>query len=290
MFNYRYASILVLMVIGVSYLKAQGQQIGISSGALDYSSWDYPTEINSTHSFSAPLDIYAPKFSSGFDDKAIRIKKPKKNSWFGSNHHWDRRSTHHVNFYIGLTNFLQDGDIPNSDELYSVEPLSWYVAINFDNTTKAIGPLFIDWGAGVSMQDFSFENTRARIVKGDNSITFTEDMDITGRKSKLNMMHLNVHLIPTFHFGKYNNFRFGAGIYAGYRVSSFAKYKYKDADGEKQKDKIKDNLFISPFKYGFRTVIGWDSFDLFINYDVTELFEDDKTAPRLNPVTFGIVF
>ena len=36
--------------------------------------------------------------------------------------------------------------------------------------------------------------------------------------------------------------------------------------------------------------VGWDSFDLFFNYDLTELFEDDIIAPRLNPVTFGVIF
>ena len=59
---------------------------------------------------------------------------------------------------------------------------------------------------------------------------------------------------------------------------------------ESQKEKIKDNWFVNPFRYGARATIGWDFFDLFFNYDLTELFEDDITAPRLNPVTFGVIF
>ena len=287
MTNYRYACILVLIVMGIGSLKAQNGQFGISNGvpAPAYQSNTLNTGNDDSFSIQQP-DLFEKESSL----EVFQRNQIAEKNWIGNNNRWNRRSRHYVNFHIGLTNFLEDGDIPDSDALYSVKPLSWYAAVNFDNTTKVVGPLFMNWGAGVSMQDFSFENTRARLVKGDDSITFTEDMDVTGKKSKLNVMHLNVHFIPTFNFGRYDDFRIGVGVYAGYRINSFAKYKYKDADGERQKDKIKDNLFISPFKYGFRGVIGWDSFDLFFNYDVTELFEDDKTAPRLNPVTFGIIF
>lgn len=211
---------------------------------------------------------------------------------WGIDKYYPRRGTDNfVNIYLGLNNYLQDGDLPNSNSLLSLQPLtSWYAGINFDNITHVAGPIYLDWGAGVSLQDFSFENTRVRLIKGDDSITLTEEANISGRKSKLSMSHINLHFVPTISFGRYRSFRVGFGGYAGYRIGAHAKYKYDDLDGDKQKDKIKDNWFINPFRYGFRATVGWDFFDLFFNYDLTELFEDDINAPRLNPVTFGIIF
>ncbi len=205
---------------------------------------------------------------------------------------YPRRGTDHfVNIYLGLNNFIEDKDLVDSDELYSLHPISsWYAGFNFDNITRIYGPLYLEWGAGVSTQDFSFENTRARLVKDDMGITFEEAADVTGRKSKINVSYINVHFVPTISFGRYSDFRVGFGVYGGYKIGSFTKYKFDDANGDKQKEKLNDNLLINPFKYGFRAQVGWDFFDLFFNYDVTELFEEDKNAPRLNPVTFGIIF
>lgn len=198
-----------------------------------------------------------------------------------------------VNIYLGLNNYLEDGDLPNSSSIYTLNPLSsWYAAVNFDNISHLVGPIYLNWGVGISLQDFSFENTRVEIVsdKANRTIDFVERIDRVGKKSKINITHLNLQLVPTFSFGRYDAFRIGAGLYGGYRIGSHAKYKYDDANGDSQKDKIKDNLFINPIKYGIRATLGWRSFDLFFNYDLTEMFEEDVNAPRLTPVTFGVVF
>lgn len=211
---------------------------------------------------------------------------------WGLDKYYPRRGTENfVNVYIGLNNYLENDELPNSNSLISLRPLgSWYAGLNFDNVTHVFGPLYLDWGAGVSIQSFSFENTRVRVLKGADNITFTEENNIIGDRSKLSMSHINLHFVPTISFGRYRAFRVGFGGYAGYRIGSHAKYKYDDANGNRQKDKIKDNWFINPFRYGMRATVGWDFFDLFFNYDLTELFEDDINAPRLNPVTFGVIF
>lgn len=210
--------------------------------------------------------------------------------------YYPRRGTDNfVNVYLGLNNWLEDGDLPKSDALYSLSPInSWYAGVNFDNISKIIGPIYLDWGVGVSMLDFSFENTRVKVEReavGDPSaVVFSEVADISGRKSKINVSYLNVHFVPTFSFGRYKGFRVGFGVYGGYRIGSHTKMKFDDANGDKQKDKIKDSFHINPFKYGFRGQVGWDFFDLFFHYDLTEFFDEDVAAPRLTPLTFGVIF
>jgi len=211
---------------------------------------------------------------------------------FDIDKYYPRKGTDNfVNIYLGLNNWIEDGDLPNSDEMYSLIPInSWYFGFNFDNITHFFGPLYLDWGLGASFLDYSFENTRVQMVKTDDAIQFQEVAGITGRKSKINVGYLNVHLVPTFAFGRYRDFRVGFGVYGGYRITSNTKMKFDDGDGQKQKDKVNDSFHINPFKYGFRATLGWDFFDMFFNYDVTEFFDEDIAAPRLTPVTFGIVF
>lgn len=220
-----------------------------------------------------------------------RSRYKRRDARWDIDKYYPRRGTENfVNVYIGLNNYLQDNELPNSSSLLSLNPItSYYAALNFDNITRIFGPLYLDWGAGVSIQDFSFENTRTRLVSGDNEISLGEVTGITGRKSKLSVSHINIHFVPTISFGRYGAFRVGFGVYGGYRIGAHTKVKFDDIDGNKQKDKIKDNYFVNPYKYGFRATVGWDFFDLFFNYDVTELFEEEVNAPRLNPVTFGVV-
>lgn len=246
------------------------------------------------------IDLYKNEFKSVYSNDISITRRSRRSRringfWdreWGIDKYYPRRGTENfVNVYLGLNNYLQDDELPNSNSLLSLQPLtSWYAGVNFDNVTHVFGPLYLDWGAGVSIQDFSFENTRVRLQKGASDITLTEDANITGRKAKLSMSHINLHFVPTISFGRYRSFRVGFGGYAGYRIGAHAKYKYDDAEGDKQKEKIKDNWFINPFRYGVRATVGWDFFDLFFNYDLTELFEDDINAPRLNPVTFGVIF
>lgn len=220
------------------------------------------------------------------------IANSPRRSPFDVDKYYPRRGTENFfNVYLGLNNWLEDGDLPNSDKLYSLLPInSWYVGLNFDNISHLLGPLYLDWGIGASFLDYAFENTRVSVDKVDDAVVFSERNDITGRKSKINVGYLNVHFVPTISFGRYRDFRIGFGVYGGYRISSNTKMKYDDASGDKQKDKMSDSFHINPFKYGFRGQIGWDFMDLFFNYDLTEFFDEDKTAPRLTPVTFGIIF
>ena len=226
--------------------------------------------------------------------RSLGNESAMNNNWREMDRGYPRRGTDNfVNVYLGLNQFLEDGELPDSDDLYSLHPInSTYLAVNFDNVTRIFKPLYLEWGVGLSYQDFSFDNTRVEIIKDEDagSITFTEVADIKGRKSKLNMSHINVHFIPTLSFGRYNSFRIGFGVYGGYKIHSATKRKFNDMEGDKQKVKTNNNYYINQFKYGFRAQIGWDFFDLFFNYDVTELFEEEKTAPRLNPISFGIIF
>ena len=182
-------------------------------------------------------------------------------------------------------------------------------ALNFINRTHIRGPFNLEWGGGVSWYNFKFENADNRIDKTNTStIFFTDQRDISSIKSKLTATYLNVSLVPMLDFGRptrvytswrhgndffefdrkrKRGFRIGAGGYAGYRLASHSKIVYEDT-GDKEKEKETSNFFLENFRYGIRGQLGFARVDLFVNYDMNELFSEGR-GPELNALSFGFI-
>ncbi|MDH5476134.1 MAG: hypothetical protein OEX22_10615 [Cyclobacteriaceae bacterium] len=215
---------------------------------------------------------------------------------------------HFMNFDIGMNNYLENGKFPNdNNELYSARPWgSWFFNIGTNYKSQILGKLFIEYGASVSWHNFKFENDKIRMQKTATGTVFTED--ITGLdyvSSKMTTTHLNVSLVPVLDFGKSNRlsssiwnkwdgdhnryhkgFRIGIGGYAGYKIGSHAKYIIEE-NGDKKKNKDKDSFYFNNWRYGGRLQLGLRGTDIFINYDISELFSTGN-GPSLNAFSFGI--
>ncbi|MDH5597574.1 MAG: hypothetical protein OEY34_00535 [Cyclobacteriaceae bacterium] len=211
------------------------------------------------------------------------------------------KTRNYMNFDFGLLNYLENGSFPDkNNELYTVNPLkSWNIGLSSVNKSRIGGPLFAEWGGGINMYHFEFQNDKIRLLKEPTGILFYEDTNAfpTYKRSSLNVTYVNAFFVPMIHFGNARNsiykksggkaFRVGAGMYAGYRIKSKTKLVYKDI--KKEKIKEVDNFYLSNFRYGIRGQIGWKNTDLFITYDLNPLFETNK-APGLSAFSFGIIF
>ena len=214
-----------------------------------------------------------------------------------------------LNVEFGFNNYLDDGEFPSSSDLYKVKPVgSHFWAINWNNVSKVTGPIYLDWGAGINWYNFKYENPATRLDSQGGQLTFIEDLTVDSAiKSKLKVTYLNFTAVPMFDFAKgkrkvrmyevddvrvafsrKRGFRIGLGGYFGMRLSNKAKYVYKN-DGDRKKDKDKGQFYVNDFRYGARLQMGINSFDFFVNYDLNELFEDNK-GPKLSPITFGVIF
>ncbi|MEK6783159.1 MAG: hypothetical protein AABY93_15770 [Bacteroidota bacterium] len=224
-------------------------------------------------------------------------------TWDSHKHksHHGRKTYHSINIDLGTNNYLSNGKFPDdTNELYSVRPWgSWFVGLNSIQRTRVSGKFFIEWGGGVSWYNFKFQNESTTMSKDDSGVIFSEDArDVTFIKSKLTAAYLNASLIPLLDFGGNrrksslfdghgtDSFRIGIGPYAGYRIDSYAKQVYKE-EGDKRKNRERDNFYLNNMRYGLRAQIGFNDIDLFISYDMNELFAAGK-GPQLNAFSFGI--
>ncbi|HZY82196.1 MAG TPA: outer membrane beta-barrel protein [Cyclobacteriaceae bacterium] len=239
------------------------------------------------------------------DRREARMRERDARAYDKEKKYTGRRTYHSFNFDLGTNNFLTpDQKFPNQDnEAYSVRPWgSWYVGVNSIERTRLARKFFVEWGLGVSWYNFKFENDKLRMSKDASTVVFSDDQrDLDFRKSKLTVAHLNVSMVPVLDFGGrsrkamifngYSNghsFRIGVGPYVGYRIDSYTKLVYKDGDNNRR-ERDHDSFYLNNLRYGLKLQVGFRGTDLFFNYDMNEMFSDNR-GPRLNPISFGITF
>lgn len=211
---------------------------------------------------------------------------------------------------FGMNNYLEDGKYPDANnEQYTVKPWgSWYVAIMPTWQTHIAGKFALDYGGGISWYNFKFQDPRTRVVKGDEGVIFEQwDVELQASKSKLTVVYLNAHFVPMFDFGyrtstrtyddgfvqkktrfRRNGFRIGAGGYVGTRIGSWQKLVWRST-GHKSKLREKDNYYLNNIRYGARFILGYGEVDIFVNYDISTLFAENR-GPELNAISFGLSF
>jgi len=214
-----------------------------------------------------------------------------------------RRTYHSMNLDLGTNNFLQNGDFVDAATApYHVRPWgSWYVGMNSVQRTHVVKKLFLEWSLGVSFYNFKFQNDNLRIVKEPETISFiADDRGLDAVKSKLTASYINASFVPVIDFGKTrrkpgvlegngeNHFRFGAGVFAGYRMGSHSKFVYEQA-GDRHRERDHDNFYLTPLRYGIRLQAGFNEVDFFFTYDMNPLFMPNR-GPELNAFAFGVTF
>lgn len=260
-------------------------------------------EQNDTTRLQDPPDD-APAEADSSDAEANHYDKDEDDETNWNIHTGSRRwgrTWQSFNFDLGMNNYLENGRFPgDNNALYTVRPWgSWYLAFASVQRSRIGKKLFLEWSLGVNWYNFKFENDKVRLEKTDHGIEFIEDTrDVNFIKSKLSASYLQASLVPVLDFSDngrkprfWNHytdaFRVGLGPYIAYRVSSHTKLVYRD--GGKEKDKDRDGFYLNNVRYGARLQLGYRSTDLFFNYDLNELFSEQK-GPKLNAFSFGVIF
>lgn len=221
-----------------------------------------------------------------------------------NNEKWHSKRTYQsVNFDIGTNNYLSNGKFPDQDNsLYTVKPWgSWYVGINSVQRTRLANKFYLEWSLGASWYNFKFQNEQTQITKDNSTVLFALDTrDADFKKSKLTATYLNASIVPMIDFGgnkrkpsffdggNSESFRIGVGPYVGYRIDSYSKQVFEE-NGDERKPRDHDNFYLNNIRYGLRTQVGFKDVDLFFNYDMNELFTENK-GPKLNAFSFGVTF
>ena len=200
------------------------------------------------------------------------------------------------NIYLGLNSFTNTGSIaaPYSSKDFELSPLgSRYIGFGWTRSgtiSKGTNTAFkISYGLELSWYNFMLENN-AFFVKGNDNIGFSDYQNagkqVALSRNKLTIANINLPVMPYIAFKKGSIITYiAAGGYVGYRLDSYTKTK-EDDGGKKQWNH--SSFFLNNVRYGLAFELGLKNFpDLFINYDLSNLFQDGR-GPKVGGLSFGI--
>lgn len=227
----------------------------------------------STESRMSSINIPIPSFKSKQSD-SNRITDP----------HWS-------GFGYGFANFSDKKlSINNVDGVDLISGSSTQITLNFYE--KAWNISRNGWaivsGTGLSFNKYRIDGNQA--FKEINGITQLESpKDYSYSNSRLIANYLTIPLLLEYQKKLHHTgpFFMSAGIVANVKFYSASKVEYK-AQGNKQKEKVGNDLNIRPITLDFLVQGGVGCFGIYAKYSPFSLFEKGK-GPNVHPVSIGLI-
>jgi len=203
---------------------------------------------------------------------------------------------HWAGIELGLNNFMDADYSISRDQSIDYMDLhtgkSWNFNLNIFQYDLGFGTDRVGFvtGLGLEFSNYRFDGNNNIQKAEETNYIIEQDYAQSLEKSKLSTTYLTVPLLLEGQlFGGSDNERMHitAGVIAGLKIGSSTKIVYRE-DGKKQKDKVRDDFNLSPFRYGLTARVGIDDLSIYANYYLTSLFEKDK-GPELYPVAAGLV-
>lgn len=152
---------------------------------------------------------------------------------------------------------------------------------------------------GVSLQYNGLKPKDNRYFVEDGNQTVLEEFPDKLDKSKFRMTNLvfpvhfefgpseKIETANSFRYSTNNKFKIGVGGYAGFNIGNLQKLKYKQ-DGDKIKEKSRNNFNTNNFIYGISAYVGKDDVSLYVKYDLNPIF--NNAISDQNNISLGIRF
>lgn len=199
---------------------------------------------------------------------------------------------HLAGIELGLNNFLNpEGNLTLSkqDEFLKLIPgKSWAFSFNFAEINIGLYKNYIGitTGLGLGINNYRFEND-ITLFKNNDTLSYFYDTTRNITRNKLTTTYLIMPLLLEFQIPVLKTrLNFAIGGYAGVRVGGHTKQVF-EMNSITAKDKVHDGFYTNPWKYGVTARFGGEDIQLFVNYDLSTMFEENR-GPKLYPITFGI--
>ncbi|GAB2965018.1 hypothetical protein GCM10027048_38130 [Hymenobacter coalescens] len=194
---------------------------------------------------------------------------------------------------LGLNTFVNKQTYAPGGTEQPYDLRSWgsrYVALrwNFWARTGKNSPLYFHLGPEVAFNNYMLDGNRAFTLVGNRTDILRDDQRNL-EKSKLAVTTLNLPVGFTLKFRDKDHdevVRLGAGGFVGYRIGAHTKLKYEE-DGRTRKDKDRGSYNLEDFQYGVSGTVGVKGFDLFVKYNLNDVFKENR-GPKAQNISFGI--
>jgi hypothetical protein len=196
---------------------------------------------------------------------------------------------------INTNGFLNaTGKIANGDDSYFLQ-LDHARSIGFNlNFAQKRFPIIKEYvglttGLGLQWNRYALKNN-VNVGYASDSIFGTENVDVTFKKNFFRSTYLQVPLLLEFSTNREPSkaWHLSAGVIGGIRIGSSWRTKW-EADGKTNRNNEKATYHFQPFQAMATVMLGYDNWNIYVNYGLTEVFEKGK-GPEFSPVTAGVFF
>ena len=211
---------------------------------------------------------------------------------------YDKRTTSDLVVAAGFNNALEEGQSLNDSDFKLAG--SRFFEIGWAWKTRVFKETnWLRFRYGLSFQFNGLKPTDNRIFVEDGDQTYLQEFSLDLDKSKFRMDNLVVpvhfEIGPSkrtetesrLHFSTYKMLKIGFGGYAGFNIGERQKLKFKE-DGDKVKEKLKNNYNTNDLVYGVSAYLGWGGATLYGKYDLTPIFQDPNR--ELHNFSLGLRF
>ncbi len=201
---------------------------------------------------------------------------------------------HWSGFELGINNYL------NSDFSTSLDPSMYFMELRSSKSIN-VNINFLQYDFNIAGDNFGFltgmgfefnhyrfkNNTTIEVIAG--SIAGIEIMTPGVLKTKLTTTYLTVPLLleyQTPQISRRQRIHLSAGLIGGVKLGAYTKVVSREA-GNRNKERVRDDFYLNPFRYGLTFRAGFGHLNLYANYYLTPLFAKGK-GPELYPFSIGL--
>lgn len=211
---------------------------------------------------------------------------------------YDRRTTSDLVFAFGFNNVITEGESLN-DSNFKIggsrfAELGWAWKTRVFNESNW---LRFKYGFSFQWNGLKPTNNRYYVKDGEQTVLETFPENLNKSKFRLDNLVFPVHFEfgPStkkeygdyFRYSTKHKLKVGLGGYMGFKLGARQKLKYK-LDGQRVKEKIKDDFNTNNFVYGLSGYIGWAWAALYVKYDLQPIFKDNPVEQR--NISLGLRF
>ena len=210
---------------------------------------------------------------------------------------YDKRTFSEFVFAIGLNNALVEDK--SLGDTYSVLG-SGFVELGLSWNTRVLeNSNAVRFKYGFSLQWNKFTPKDDKFFVQDGNDTTLETFPSNLIESEFRITNLVVPIFFEFgpskkvekdnyyRYSTENKFKFGIGAYAGFRIGTQQKLRFKE-DGDRVKQKIRRNYNAADVIYGLSAYVGFDNVSLYAKYDLNTVFKDQVIDQ--NNISMGLRF
>jgi hypothetical protein len=226
------------------------------------------------------------------DEDVSDKKENKKND---KDHPNKNDHTHWAGLGINANGFLNSSNkIATKNDSYFLElDYARSIGVNLNLLEKRF-PIYkkyigITTGLGFQFHRYALKNNVDIVVSKDSTFGVENTM-INYNKNVIRSTYLQAPLLLEFNTNKNpkKSWHLSVGVVGGIRIGSSLKTKWED-DGKTRKEKLKSNFNLNPFQAYGTAIIGYHNVNLYVNYGLTQLFEEGK-GPKFSLVNAGVLF